>query len=371
MPESVPTALQERRHQIEKLCREISETLEDKGLDAKERQARVTASAKRANIHGLSQPKEYGGLDAGPLEVVIVHETLGSFNLCHVGGLFGPQPGVLQGVGEPLKSQYLVPLLAGEKRGAFAFTEPDDAERKTWAVIDGESFIVNGQKSYVTGGATADYINAMVEINDLGPAMLLIDMATPGIEIVKTFGSIDGSHHASMRFNDVRVPRTHVIGEPGRGMPRAMNQIGDTRLVFAAQSVGLMQWVIERTTNHLQAPHRSGEPLGNKEGVRLRYGDMRIKAYAARSMLYRTARVAESGDNVINEVIACKVFCTETIGEIVDMAIQLHGGMALQSGHPLEELYRRVRAWRLAEGASDILRLNLVRGKLDLEKGRI
>lgn len=371
MPESLPTTLVERRNQVESLCVKIGEILRDESLDQQERQSRVTTAAKAANIYGLSQPQEFGGLDAGPLEGVVVHETLGTFNLCHVGGLFGPQPGVLQGVGEPLKSQYLAPMLAGEKRGAFAFTEPDDAERKTWAVIDGESLIVNGQKSYVTGGATADYINAMVEIDDLGPAMLLIDMSTPGIEIVQTFGSIDGSHHASMRFTDVRVPRSHVIGEPGRGMPRAMNQIGDTRLVFAAQSVGLMQWVLERTTEHLQAPHRSGEPLGNKEGVRLRYADMRIKAYAARSMLYRTARIAESGDNVINEVIACKVFCTETIGEIVDMAIQLHGGMALQSGHPLEELYRRVRAWRLAEGASDILRLNLVRGKLDLQKGRI
>ena len=371
MPESIPTALRDRRIQIEELCAELTEILQDESLEPKERQARITEVAKKSNIYGLAQPEEFGGLEAGPLEAVVVHETLGAFNLCHVGGLFGPQPGVLQGVGEPLKSEYLAPMLAGEKRGAFAFTEPDDAERKTWAAVDGESLIVNGQKSYVTGGATADYINAMVEINDIGPAMVLIDMATPGIEIVQTFGSIDGSHHASMRFTDVRVPRSHVIGEPGRGMPRAMNQIGDTRLVFAAQSVGLMQWVIQRTTEHLQAPHRSGEPLGNKEGVRLRYADMRIKAYAARSMLYRTARIAESGDNVINEVIACKVFCTETIGEIVDMAIQLHGGVALQSGHPLEELYRRVRAWRLAEGASDILRLNLVRGKLDLQKGRI
>ena len=371
MPESIPTALAERRRQIESLCAVLNEITRDESLVESERLSRITSAAKQANVYSLSQPQEHGGLDAGPLEVVVVHETLGAHNLCHIRGLFGPQPGVLAGVGEPLKSEYLAPMLAGEKRGAFAFTEPDDAERKTWAVVDGTSLIINGQKSYVTGGATADYINAMVEIDGEGPAMVLIDMATPGIEIVQTFGSIDGSHHASMLFKDVKVPRSHVIGEPGRGMPRAMNQIGDTRLVFAAQSVGLMQWVIDRTTEHLQAPHRSGEPLGNKEGVRLRYADMRIKAFAARSMLYRTARIAESGENVINEVIACKVYCTETIGEIVDMAIQLHGGMALQSGHPLEELYRRVRAWRLAEGASDILRLNLVRGKLDLQKGRV
>lgn len=371
MPESISNALAQRRNQVNALCATIEALLADESLSEQARQRRITDESKSHNLYGLTQPEEFGGLDAGPLETTVVHESLASFNLCHVGGIFGPQPGVLAGVGEPLKSEYLAPMLAGEKRGAFAFTEPDDAPRKTWASIDGEDLVVNGQKSYVTGGATADYINALVEIDDQGPAMVLIDMRTPGIEIVRTFGSIDGSHHASMTFTDVKVPRTHVIGEAGRGMPRAMDQIGHTRLVFAAQSVGLMQWVIDRTTAHLEAPHRSGEPLGAKEGVRLRYADMRIKAYAARSMLYRTARLAETGVNVINEVIACKVFCTEAIGEIVDAAIQLHGGGALRSGHPLEELYRRVRAWRLAEGANDILRLNLVRGKLDLRKGRL
>ena len=371
MPESISNALQARRKQIRQLCVEIGEIFADKDQAPAQRQTRITDAAKQANIYTLSQPREFGGLAAAPLEVTVVHETLGRFNLCHVAGLFGAQPGVLADVGEPLRSQYLVPMLAGEIRGAFAFTEPDSAPRTTWASVVGNQLVVNGQKSYVTGGANADYINALVEIDELGRAMVLIDMATPGIEIVDTFGSIDGSHHASMRFTDVNVPKSHIIGDPGRGMPRAMNQIGDTRLVIAAQSVGLMQWVIERTTEHLLAPHHSGEPLGKKEGVRLRYADMRIKAFAARSMLYRTARVAEAGENVINEVMACKVFCTETIGELVDTAIQLHGGVAMRTGHPLEELFRRVRAWRLAEGASDILRLNLVRGKLDLQKGRI
>lgn len=371
MPESLSDELQSRRLAVQQLCAEVESLNRDETLEAAQRLERITNASKKASVYGLAQPREFGGQEAGSLETIVVHETLGAFNLCHVRGLFGPQPGVLAGVGEPLKSQYLAPMLAGEKRGAFAFTEPDNAERATWAMVKDEELVINGQKSYVTGGATADYINAMVDIEGEGPAMVLIDMATPGIEIERTFGSIDGSHHASMLFRDVTIPKSHMIGEPGRGRPRAMNQIGDTRLVFAAQSVGLMQWVIERTTTHLQAPHRSGEPLGNKEGVRLRYADMRIKAFAARSMLYRTARLAEAGENTINEVIACKVFCTETIGEVVDMAIQLHGGIALREGHPLEELYRRVRAWRLAEGASDILRLNLVRGKLDLNKGRI
>ena len=118
-------------------------------------------------------------------------------------------------------------------------------------------------------------------------------------------------------------------------------------------------------------PHRSGTPLADKEGVRLRLADMRIETYVARSALYRTARIVDSGDNSVNETIATKVFCTETAGRIVDWAVQLVGGQALVCGHPLEKLYREVRSMRLIEGASDLLRLNLAKGKLELGKGRL
>ena len=223
----------------------------------------------------------------------------------------------------------------------------------------------------MTGGASADFINVLVEIETHGPAMVVIDRQAPGVRIRRTFGSVDGSHHAYMEFRDVRLPASHIVGEPGRGLPRAMRQIGDTRLALAAESVGLCRWVIDFVTDHISSPHRSGAPLGTREGVRLRYADMRIRAYAARSMVYRTARLGDAGENIINEGIAAKVFATETVGEVVDTGIQLLGGGALRSGHPLEALYRRVRALRLAEGASDVLRLNLARGRLDLAKGRI
>jgi alkylation response protein AidB-like acyl-CoA dehydrogenase len=105
--------------------------------------------------------------------------------------------------------------------------------------------------------------------------------------------------------------------------------------------------------------------------VRLRYGELRIQAFAARSMLYRTARLADAGENVVNEAMACKVFATETVGSLVDTAIQLEGGHALTDDHPLSILYRQVRSLRLAEGGTDVLRLNVARGKLDLDKGLI
>ena len=201
--------------------------------------------------------------------------------------------------------------------------------------------------------------------------MLVIDRELAGVAVEEEFYSLDGSHHVSLHFHDARVPSTHVIGSIGEGMPRALRNIGEVRLALAAQASGICMWVLEFLADHLQQPHRSGTPLGERESIRLRYADMRIAASAARSLLYRTARLEESQEDSINEVIATKIFCTETVGTTVDMAIQMVGGRGLVHGHPLERLYRRVRALRLAEGASDLLRLQLARGRLELGKGRI
>jgi alkylation response protein AidB-like acyl-CoA dehydrogenase len=150
-----------------------------------------------------------------------------------------------------------------------------------------------------------------------------------------------------------------------------MRQIGDTRLAIAADAVGRMRYVLDALTDHLKAPHRSGSRLGDREGVRLRYAELRINAFAARSMVYRTARLAEAGRNVVNEGSACKVFATEVLHEVIDGAIQLTGGNSLTVGHPLERLYRESRVLRIAEGASDVLRINLAKGRLELGLGEI
>jgi acyl-CoA dehydrogenase len=174
-----------------------------------------------------------------------------------------------------------------------------------------------------------------------------------------------------MLFENVSVPLANVIGKLGEGMPRALGNIGNVRMMVSAQATGMCIWAIDFVEQHLLAPHRSGSPLGEREGVRMRYADMRIETYVARSALYRTARLVESGENSVNETIATKVFCTETAGRVIDMAVQLVGGQALVLGHPLERLYRQVRSLRLVEGASDLLRINLVKGKLELKKGRV
>ncbi len=345
--------------------------LADNGEDPRNARQRVIEASKEAGFFAMTQPKAFGGTESGALALTIVRDELGAFNTPYAGAVFGPGPGVLGGASEQLRSTHLAPLLEGRMRGGFGFTEPDDAPSPTAAVLEDDHWIVNGQKSYVTGGADADFINTLVQVPGKGPAMILIDTDAPGVELVRTFSSLDGSHHAAFEFRDVKVPAHHMIGKPGEGMPRALQQIGDTRLAFAASAVGTLRWLDAFLVTHLKQPDRSGTPRGDKEGVRLRYSDIRMKAYAARSMVYRTARLADSGEDIRNEGMAAKIFTTELVGEAVDTAIQLVGGGALVVGHPLEALYRQVRSLRLAEGASDILRLNLARGALELDKGRI
>jgi len=387
MPENLSPELLAIREQTQQFVDETLRPLEESlGDDFKlpvsdEIRKKVREEAQRTGLFYKTQPVEFGGHPAGTLELTMLRELFAAANLRVSQYVFGPGPGALSTAQGDLKTKYLDAVLRGEKRGAFGFTEPDSAKRPTWAKREGDYLVVTGRKSFVTGGATADFISVLVNVEadesgdggtaTRGTAMVVIDRESEGVEIERRFSSLDGSGHASVGFNQVRVPVTNVIGKIGEGMPRALGNISNVRLSVSAQATGICMWVIDFVSEHLLAPHRSGTPLGAREGVRLRYADMRIETYAARSMLYRTARLAESGENVVNETIATKVFSTETAGRVVDAGVQLVGGQALVHGHPLERLYRQVRSMRLMEGASDLLRINLVKGKLELEKGRV
>ena len=338
--------------------------------------AEIRAASKAAGFFTKTQPEGFGGSPASVLELTVLRELWASANSPLTRHIFGPGPGLLHQAEGLLKTHYLDPQLAGDKRGAFGFTEPDNAARPTWAVLEGETLTITGQKSYVTGGERADFLSILVNVEDregakLGTAMVLVDREAEGVRQTASFASMEGGGHAAFRFDAVQVPSWQMVGRLGEGMPRALANIGNVRLMIAAEAMGVSLWTLEYLRDHLLAPHRSGAPLGDKEGVRLRYADLRIKVFAARSALYRAARWADAEQNSVNEVIAAKVFCTEVAGDVVDWAVQLVGGQALVVGHPLEALYRKVRSMRLVEGANDLLRLNLAKGNLELDKGVI
>ncbi len=264
MPEQLTPELRALATTTQAFARD--ELLPRRNLSSAEARPAIIAASRAAGLFAMTQPREFGGTAASALALTVVRDELAATNPPHLDAVFGPGPGVLAAVPEPLRSSHLVPVLAGTKRGGFGFTEPDDAPFPTRARLEGDWFVVDGQKSYITGGAEADFINALVQIEGQGPALLVIDTDQAGVTLTRRFSSLDGSHHAAFLFSSVRVPVTHLIGRPGEGMPRAMRQIGDVRLLIAAQCVGLMRWVIDHLTTHLKTPDRSGRPRGDKEG---------------------------------------------------------------------------------------------------------
>jgi acyl-CoA dehydrogenase len=385
MPESLTPELVALRDRVQAFVDNDLAPFE-RGLDAAEDAAipadvarRVLERSRELGLFTMTQPPAFGGTPTGALALTVVRETLAAANLRLTRFVFGPGPGVLGAATGELRTRYLEPLLRGEKSGAWAFTEPADTPRPTWARRDGDDLVITGRKAYVTGGATADFYSVLVNVDEDasgpgGTAMVVVDRDTPGLTIERAFHSLEGGNHVELRMDGARVPQSHVVGKVGEGMPRALGNISNMRLGMAAQATGLAIWVTNYTEAHITAPHRSGVRLGDREGVRMHFADMRMGTYAARAMLYRTARLVEASqreDEVMNEVMATKVLTTEHVGRAVDTAIQLVGGQALIVGHPLERLYRQVRSMRIAEGASDLLRLNLARGRIEFHAGRL
>ncbi|MDP6605977.1 MAG: acyl-CoA dehydrogenase family protein, partial [Dehalococcoidia bacterium] len=336
----------------------------------------VIERSRELEFFGMTQPADFGGSAAGPMELTVVREALAAANLGVARSVFGPGPGVLARAEGPLRERYLEPLMRGELRASFAFTEPSDGSLPTSAKRDGDDFVIDGRKAFVSGGGQADFYEVMLNVEEDaggpgGGAMLIVDRDAPGLSRGDDFTSLDGSTHCQLIFESMRVPQTNIVGSVGEGIPRALGNIGRERLQIAAQASGTAMWAVDFTRQHISQPHRSGTPLGDREQVRAIFAQMVIDAYTIRSVLYRTARMAAAGDDIINEAGISKVVASEGAGRIVDQAIQLTGAMALVEGHPLERLYRLVRTWRLAGGASDLLRLNVARGMLEFDAGRV
>ncbi|MFL2986058.1 MAG: acyl-CoA dehydrogenase family protein [Candidatus Poriferisodalaceae bacterium] len=367
MPDFLTEAQSKLQQQADTLAKQLSE-IEFSASNSQQIQLQTTQLSKDAGVFALTQPVEYGGLGATTLELTIARDALGGRNVGHLPGIFGPSPGLLAQATEEIKQQFLEPYLAGETTSGFGFTEPADAERHTWAQLDGDELVVNGAKSYVTGGSNAHFINTLVELDHVGPTMILIETNRPGVELERSFSSLDGSHHASFTFTNVRVPKSHAIGATGAGMTRALEQVNAVRMAIAADCVGLCSFVCALVASHIQSTNNSSN---KNHATRVQFGRMRTKAFGARSSVYRTARLIDAGQNSVNEVMASKILASETIAELVDTAIQVIGGEALIESHPLASIFRRIRASRLAEGPTDVLHANISRGYLDLNLGRI
>lgn len=313
----------------------------------------------------LAQPRELGGGGLGPLGQVALREAIAASGSVLARFVLGGGGGLLRHGTPEQQERFLRPVLRGELAAAFAFTDAREGPRTT-AVRHGDVFLVTGVKSFVTGGPHADLLLTVANVTEndggsTGTAVFVIPRAAPGVTLRRQWRTLDGGVHGEFEFRDVAVPDDCIIGGIGEGLPRALEDITSMRLGLAATACGTGLWALEYTLAQVDRPHRSGTPLAEREQVQAMIADSAADLYAARAALYAAARDAEAGRDVAVEAAMVKWLATEAVARIVDRAIQLTGGAALMEHHPLARLYRRIRAWRIAEGSTEVLRLTVAR----------
>ena len=323
------------------------------------------ARSAELGLYRLAQPVELGGAGLGALGRVALYEEIARSQCVLHDCILGGDGGLLRLATGSQRERFLLPVLRGELTAALAFTDAREGPRTT-AVRRGDTFVLSGVKSFVTGGPHADLLVTIAKVTDnpggkTGTAIFPIRRDAPGVRLARDIRMLDGAPHGEFELVDVQVPAADVIGEIGEGVPRALESITALRLRAAATACGAAQWTLDYALAQARRPHRSGVPLGEREQVQAMLGQSAMDLFAARAALYAAARTAESGGDSEVEVAMAKAVATEAVAHIVDRAMQLSGGAAVVEGHPLARLYRRIRSWRIAEGTTEILRLSVAR----------
>ncbi|MFN0164098.1 MAG: acyl-CoA dehydrogenase family protein [Burkholderiales bacterium] len=324
--------------------------------------------AARAGILGLGFPEEYGGFDADVFFKVIQSEELagsGCGGVCAslMSHTIGAPP-IARFGSAALKSRVLPEVLSGEKISALAITEPsggsDVASLKTSARRDGDEFVVNGLKMFITSGMRADYFSVAVRTGGPGAAgvsLLLIERDRPGFtrNELKKMGWWS-SDTAALFFDDVRVPVTNLIGEEGRGFKAIMANFNMERLGMAAQAVGYAQAAFDDALAWARERSTFGQKLIEHQVIRHKLVDMQMRIQAARAYLYDCAWRVGQGESIAAELAMLKNCTTQAMQFCADQAVQILGGAGFMRGSRAERIYREVKVMMIGGGAEEIMK---------------
>jgi acyl-CoA dehydrogenase len=284
----------------------------------------------------------------------------------------GSQGIVIDGTDEQ-KEKYLPRLASGELIGSFALTEPgagsDAGSLTTSARREGDHYVVNGAKRYITNAPEAGVFTLMARTDPNsadahGVSAFIVERATPGLTVGKPDRKMGqrGSHTADVIFDNVRVPAANIIGgKEGVGFKTAMKVLDKARLNIAAVCVGAATRMLEEALNYALQRKQFGQPVAEFQLVQAMLADCQTEIFAARSMTLEAARKRDNGESVTMEAACCKYFASEMCGRVADRAVQVHGGAGYMAESAVERFYRDVRLFRLYEGTSQIQQLVIAR----------
>ncbi|HEY8016828.1 MAG TPA: acyl-CoA dehydrogenase family protein [Dongiaceae bacterium] len=340
----------------------------------------IVAEMRGLGLFGLSTPPEYGGLGLGLVDEMHIAFELGQTSPAFR-SLFGTNIGIgslgilIDGT-EAQKRSYLPRLASGEIIGSFCLTEPesgsDAASLTTSARREGESYLLNGTKRFITNAPRAGVFTVMArtqpaEAGTAGISAFLVEAGTAGITVGPAYRKMgqQGTQVADVVFTDCRVPATALLGGvEGRGFKTAMKVLDRGRLHISAVCVGAAERLIADSLRYALERRQFGKPIGEFQLIQAMLADSKTEAYAARCMVLDAASRADQGESIATLAACCKLFASEMVGRVADRAVQIHGGAGYVADYAVERFYRDVRLFRIYEGTSQIQQIIIARSML-------
>ena len=371
---------------VEKEMLPHEETLERTDALPPELGAILKKRAIELGLHACNLPDEVGGGGLDAVSVMLIEKELGRTSLALAECAHRPLNILASCVGEQVK-QFLEPTVRGDKRDCIAMTEPgagsDLRGMKCKAVLEGDDWIINGEKHFISQASVSDYCVLFAatgedEIDkDSKKASLtrisafLVDFSDPGVEVAPGYKNVShrGYTNNILRFDNTRIPQWRILGPEGDGF-RLVNQwLGPTRLTVAATCVARAERAFEIALNYSVSREQFGQKIGKFQGISFPLADMATEIKIANLMLLETAWKIDQGSVTPEDCAMTKLFCTEMLSRVADQALQTVGGMGLMEDLPLERIWRDARVERIWDGTSEIQRHIISRGLLrPLEK---
>ncbi|HEX5310940.1 acyl-CoA dehydrogenase family protein [Aquabacterium sp.] len=326
---------------------------------------------KMANLGllGVKYPTEYGGLGLDFSYSMVVSEALGAANCGGVPMAIGVQtdmctPALARFGSDALRKEYLAPAIAGDMVGCIGVSEvgggSDVAALKTTARSEGDDYVINGSKMWITNGMQADWCCLLANTSE-GPvhsnkSLIIVPMDAKGIERqkIKKIG-MNASDTAQIFFDNVRVPKRNLIGSEGTGFMMQMLQFQEERLYGAANSLKMLDRLIDQTIEYTRERHTFGQPLINNQVIHFRMAELRTEVEALRSLVYRAVEEYVSGKDVTRLASMAKLKCGRLIRETTDACLQYWGGMGFTWDNPISRAYRDGRLVSIGGGADEIM----------------
>jgi alkylation response protein AidB-like acyl-CoA dehydrogenase len=333
---------------------------------------------------GIEIPEEYGGAGMDTLAYVLALEEICKADAAH-GTIMSVNNslfcfGLLKFGTEEIKQKYLIPVASGKSVGAYSLTEPmsgsDAGTMSTRATRDGDYYIINGRKSWVSSAPVAEFILVFVmtdpEKRHKGITAFIIETGKPGFNLGKTEPKlgIRASATSEIVFEDYRVPVANRLGEEGEGFKIAMTVLDAGRIGIAAQSLGIAEAAYEASVEFSKEREAFGQKIGQFQGISFKLADMKTRIEASRLLVYNAAMAKEkskvSGERFTLEAAIAKLFASETAMFVTHAAVQIHGGMGYSKEMPIERYFRDAKITEIYEGTSEILRTVISRLETDL-----